>query len=56
MRYWWKSDGTWKGLASAFEYSPSSNSLTKVQSMKHGRWYPYCIVLEDGKVLNYRGV
>ena len=48
-------DGTWKGLASAFEYSPSSNSLTKVQSMKHGRWYPYCIVLEDGKVLTIGG-
>ncbi|MGH9990330.1 MAG: galactose oxidase-like domain-containing protein, partial [Nitrososphaera sp.] len=48
-------DGTWKGLASAFEYNPSSNSLTKVQSMKHGRWYPYCIVLEDGKVLTIGG-
>jgi hypothetical protein len=34
-------DGKWKGLASAFEYDPSSDSLTKVQSMKHGRWYPY---------------
>jgi hypothetical protein len=48
-------DGVWKGLASAFEYDPSSNSLTKVQSMKHGRWYPYCIVLEDGKVLTIGG-
>lgn len=48
-------DGLWKGLASAFEYDPSSNSLTKVQSMKHGRWYPYCIVLEDGKVLTIGG-
>jgi hypothetical protein len=48
-------DGTWKGLASAFEYNPSSNSLSKVQSMKHGRWYPHCIVLEDGKVLTIGG-
>jgi hypothetical protein len=48
-------DGTWKGLASAFEYNPSSNSLTKVQSMKHGRWYPYCIPLDDGKVLTIGG-
>ena len=23
--------------------------------MKHGRWYPYCIVLEDGKVLTIGG-
>jgi hypothetical protein len=48
-------DGLWKGLSSAFEYDPGSNSLTKVQSMKHGRWYPYCIVLEDGKVLTIGG-
>jgi hypothetical protein len=48
-------DGLWKGLSSAFEYDPSSNSMTKVQSMKHGRWYPYCIVLDDGKVLTIGG-
>jgi hypothetical protein len=48
-------DGTWKGLASAFEYDSSSNSLSKVQSMKHGRWYPYCLTLDDGKVLTIGG-
>src|SRR5215213_5857569 len=48
-------DGTWKGLASAFEYDSGSNSLSKVQSMKHGRWYPYCLVLDDGKVLTIGG-
>ena len=26
-----------------------------VQDMQHGRWYPYCIVLEDGKVLTIGG-
>ena len=48
-------DGKWKGLASAYEYDPSSDSLAKVQSMKHGRWYPYCITLDDGKVLTIGG-
>ena len=48
-------DGKWKGLASAYEYDSGSDSLTKVQSMHHGRWYPYCIVLDDGKVLTIGG-
>ncbi len=48
-------DGKWKGLASAYEYDSSSDSLTKVQSMKHGRWYPYCLTLDDGKVLTIGG-
>jgi hypothetical protein len=48
-------DGKWKGLASAYEYDPSSDSLTKVQSMNHGRWYPYCLTLDDGKVLAMGG-
>ena len=47
--------GKWKGLDAAYEYDPGSNSLQEVQSMKHGRWYPYCIVLEDGKVLTIGG-
>jgi Domain of unknown function (DUF1929)/Bacterial Ig domain len=47
--------GVWKGLNAAYEYDPGSNSLQEVQSMKHGRWYPYCIVLEDGKVLTIGG-
>jgi hypothetical protein len=48
-------DGKWKGIASAYEYTPGSTSLTKIPSMKHGRWYPYCIPLEDGKVLTIGG-
>src|SRR5919197_1540415 len=48
-------DGRWKGLSSAFEYDPGSDSLAKVQSMKHGRWYPYCITLDEGKVLTIGG-
>jgi hypothetical protein len=48
-------DGVWKGLDAAYEYDPSSNSLQEVQKMHHGRWYPYCIALEDGKVLTIGG-
>jgi hypothetical protein len=48
-------DGRWKGLASAFEYNPDSDSLVKVQSMLHGRWYPYCITLDNGRVLTIGG-
>ncbi|MDQ3975904.1 MAG: hypothetical protein M3264_05190, partial [Thermoproteota archaeon] len=48
-------DGLWKGLASAFEYDPGSDSLVKVQSMLHGRWYPYCITLDSGKVVTIGG-
>jgi cold shock CspA family protein len=48
-------DGKWKGLKAAYEYDPSSNSLDPVQDMQHGRWYPHCIVLEDGKVLTIGG-
>jgi surface antigen len=44
-----------KGLASAFEYDPDSDSLVKVQSMRHGRWYPYCITLENGQVVTIGG-
>ncbi len=48
-------DGLFKGLASAFEYDPGSDSLVKVQSMHHGRWYPYCITLENGQVVTIGG-
>jgi hypothetical protein len=48
-------DGKWKGLKAAYEYDPDSNSLQEIQSMHHGRWYPYCIPLEDGKVLTIAG-
>ena len=48
-------DGLWKGLPSAFEYDPGSDSLVKVQSMLHGRWYPYCITLDSGRVVTIGG-
>ncbi|HEX2013752.1 MAG TPA: hypothetical protein VLA68_00860, partial [Nitrososphaera sp.] len=43
-------NGKWHGLKSAYEVS-SSGTLTKVASMKHGRWYPTCVTLPDGNVM-----
>jgi hypothetical protein len=43
-------NGKWHGLSSAYEVS-SSGSLTKVQSMRHGRWYPTCVTLPNGRVM-----
>ncbi|HEX2556951.1 MAG TPA: kelch repeat-containing protein, partial [Nitrososphaera sp.] len=44
-------NGKWHGLDSAYEFNWSSQTLTKVASMRHGRWYPTCITLPDGKVM-----
>jgi hypothetical protein len=44
-------NGKWHGLNSAYELDWSNNSLTKVSSMKHGRWYPTCVTMADGNVM-----
>jgi hypothetical protein len=44
-------NGKWHGLESAYEFNWSSQTLTKVDSMKHGRWYPTCITMSDGNVM-----
>ena len=33
-------NGLWHGLNAAYELRPSSETLTKVTNMRHGRWYP----------------
>ena len=43
-------NGKWHGLRSAYEVS-SSGGLTKVASMRHGRWYPTCVTLPNGTVM-----
>ena len=43
-------NGRWHGLNAAYELSPSSEALTKVTNMRHGRWYPTLVTLPDGKV------
>lgn len=48
-------NGKWHGLNSAYEFNWSTNRLTKVASMKHGRWYPTCVTMGDGKVMVTQG-
>ena len=44
-------NGKWHGLNSAYEFDWSTSRLTKVASMKHGRWYPTCVTMADGNVM-----
>jgi hypothetical protein len=44
-------NGRWHGLKSAYEFDWSNKRLTKVASMKHGRWYPTCVTMADGNVM-----
>ena len=46
----------WHGLNAAYEVNGSSESVDKVSSMAHGRWYPTCITLPDGKVMVVNGL
>lgn len=43
-------NGKWHGLKSAYEVN-SSGTVTKLPSMKQGRWYPTCVTLPDGNVM-----
>lgn len=44
-------NGKWHGLAAAYEFDWSSETLIKVPSMRHGRWYPTCVTMPDGNVM-----
>ena len=44
-------NGQWLGLKDTYLYDVSSNSISKIQSMAHGRWYPTLVTLANGKVL-----
>jgi hypothetical protein len=48
-------NGRWHGLKSAYEFDVSSSSFRKVSDMRHGRWYPTCVTLPDGKVFTISG-
>ena len=49
-------NGNWHGLNAAYEVNGGSESVNKVSSMAHGRWYPTCITLPDGKVMVVNGL
>jgi hypothetical protein len=48
-------NGKWHGLKAAYEYDIASSSFVKVNSMRHGRWYPSLVTLPDGKVVVLSG-
>jgi hypothetical protein len=48
-------NGKFHGLNSAYEFDVSSESLVKVSSMVHGRWYPTLVTLPDGKIWTCAG-
>jgi Domain of unknown function (DUF1929) len=49
-------NGEWHGLSSAFELDINSESLVKVSSMSHGRWYPTAVTLPDGRTFVLGGL
>jgi hypothetical protein len=49
-------NGEWHGLSSAFELDINSESLVKVSSMSHGRWYPTAVTLPDGRIFVLGGL
>jgi hypothetical protein len=44
-------NGKWLGLNGAWIFDVASNNLRRIESMKHGRWYPTQVTLNDGKTL-----
>ena len=48
-------EGKFKGLKSAYEVNFTSGSVGNKTQMKHGRWYPTCVTLSDGKVFVVQG-
>jgi hypothetical protein len=48
-------NGLMHGLEAAYEVNGASGAATPVSSMAHGRWYPTCVTLADGKVLVVNG-
>jgi hypothetical protein len=48
-------NGTWHGAKCAYEVDFDSGSVGSRTEMAHGRWYPTCVSLPDGKVCVIEG-
>jgi hypothetical protein len=48
-------NGFWHGLEAGYQVDGTTGSVSKVASMAHGRWYPTCVTLADGRVLVVNG-
>ena len=49
-------NGKWHGANFAYEVDWNSGSVGNRTQMAHGRWYPTCITLPDGKVFVVQGL
>jgi hypothetical protein len=44
------------GLEHTYIFDPEKLSWTRVKNMRHGRWYPTCVMLPDGKIATFAGL
>lgn len=44
------------GLEHTYIFDPKDLSWTRVQNMEHGRWYPTCVMLGDGRIATFAGL
>ena len=44
------------GLEHTYIFDPKDLSWTRIQNMNHGRWYPTCVMLADGKIATFAGL
>jgi len=44
------------GLEQSYIFDPTDHSWTRLPNMKHGRWYPTCVMLQDGSIATFAGL
>jgi len=44
------------GLEQSYIFDPTDYSWTRIDNMKHGRWYPTCVMLANGDVTTFAGL
>lgn len=44
------------GLEHTYIFDPENLSWTRVKNMRHGRWYPTCVMLPNGKIAIFAGL
>src|ERR1051325_4241759 len=47
--------GKWQGGNFAYEFDMATGNMVKRTSMAHGRWYPTCVTLPNGRVVVVSG-
>ena len=44
------------GLDHTYIFDPETTKFTKKEDMKHGRWYPTCVMLANGDIATFSGL